>query len=138
MSLNLHPSKLFAEAQKIVAFREIAPFFAILGICAFISLIVVIWSSNQPNKIFYQTSIIGTVTDVYRDEEDVWYQIGKNWYIIINPLVNNLSIGDSIIKKSDSYKIVIFRDSIHIKNRGEIKEVGFIILEDMHPKNFKK
>jgi hypothetical protein len=138
MSLNLHPSKLFAEAQKIVEFRKIAPFFAILGICAFTSLIIVIWNSTQPNKFFYQTSIIGTVTDVYSDERDVWYKIGQNWYVIINPMTNNLAIGDSVFKESDSHDIIIFGGADNIKSKGEIEEVGFILLEGMHPKDIKK
>ena len=40
-------------------------------------------------------------------------------------MTNNLAVGDSIIKKSDSHEIVIFSNTNNVKSRGEIENVGF-------------
>lgn len=135
-------TKLVFESEKIIGFKiKISTLLYVVGggvgiyVCIML-FVLTSWNNNENSNVtFYQVSIIGTVTDVYRDEKDTWYEIGQNWYVLINPMTNNLVIGDSVFKESDSYDIIIFNGSENIKSKGVIEDVGFILLEDIHPKD---
>lgn len=138
-------TKLVFESEKIIGFKiKISTLLYVVGggVCLYVCIMIFVltsWNNNENSNVsFYQNRIIGTVTDVYSDERDVWYKIGQNWYVIINPMTNNLAIGDSVFKESNSHDIIIFGVADNIKSKGEIEDVGFILLEGMHPKDIKK
>lgn len=118
-------SKILQVTQKVVPFKTIAPIFIIMGVISLYLIIMTIHSDNKPNKYFYETLIIGKIDDIRHKEQYIWYKIGQDWFILLNNQTRDLSIGDSIYKKNNSYLIKVYDRTGKIKYEGEIKEIGF-------------
>jgi len=119
--------ELFETANKIVPFRKLMPMYIVLGIMGFITILGVILDSALPNKDFYHVTLIGRINDIHKEPKDTYFLIDHNWYLIKNECVNYMSIGDSLIKKKNSYTFTIL-GGIHseqVKFQQEVKRLVF-------------
>jgi hypothetical protein len=120
--------KLIVEAEKIVPFRKILPYFLALFIAAtifgFLNLIIKL----LPNKEYYLTEVIGKVQKIEEKDNNVYFFIGSKVFLIKDEVLVHLSVGDSLVKHSESYQIIVYNSRNEIK---VVKENKRIILREI-------
>jgi len=120
--------KLIVEAEKIVPFRKILPYFLALFIAAtiygFLNLIIKL----LPNKEYYITEVIGKVQKIEEKDNNVYFFIGSKVFLIKDEVLVHISVGDSLVKHSESYQIIVYDSRNEIK---VIKENKRIILREI-------
>ncbi len=75
--------------------------------------------SSELNKDFYSIGFIDRINDISLKDDGFHYEIGSNWFLVKNRMVNQMRIGDSIYKKPNSLHVII-KDSNRIKWDGEV------------------
>ncbi|MGQ1788379.1 MULTISPECIES: hypothetical protein [unclassified Saccharicrinis] len=117
-------NQLLTDAEKIAPSKKTVPililFFAI-GLCIIIGIIMY---SQQPNTIFFKTSINGKVNDIQKEIKNVYFLIDSTWYLIKKECIDEISTGDSIAKEKNSYTLTIYNKG-NIKWKGEVKKIKF-------------
>ena len=120
--------KLIVEAEKIVPFRKILPYFLALFIAAtifgFLNLIIKL----LPNKEYYLTEVIGKVQKIEEKNNNVYFFIGSKVFLIKDEVLVHISVGDSLVKHSESYQIIVYNSRNEIK---VVKENKRIILREI-------
>jgi len=115
----------FSELDKIVPLKKILPFFYFIGIVFLLGIIVGEICSNIPNTNFYKVELIGEVDEIINKPKDSFFYINDNWYLIKDDCIKYISLGDSIHKNLNSYKVIICDDLSDIKWQGQFKSLVF-------------
>lgn len=127
-NVQMRIDKLIVEAEKIVPFRKILPYFLALFIAAtifgFLNLIIKL----LPNKEYYLTEVIGKVQKIEEKNNNVYFFIGSKVFLIKDEVLVHISVGDSLVKHSESYQIIVYNSRNEIK---VVKENKRIILREI-------
>jgi hypothetical protein len=113
MKLNNYQN-LFNKVDKVFPNMKWDYFFIPFFIIVIIYFSFITLQSNKLNKEFYNIKLKATITNIERKEDGFYYYINSDWYHIKHPIVNYISIGDSILKEAQSLHI-------QVKNNNEVK-----------------
>lgn len=127
-NVQMRIDKLIVEAEKIVPFRKILPYFLALFIAATIYGFLNLITKLLPNKEYYTTEVIGKVQKIEEKDNNVYFFIGSKVFLIKDEILVHISVGDSLVKHSESYQIIIYDSRNEIK---VIKENKRIILREI-------
>jgi hypothetical protein len=117
--------RLFVEAQKIVPFKRVLPFFVLLFIIGTILIMSIIKESKMPNRDFFMVGLRGQVYEIESRPKDTYFLIGNKWYLIKNKCIDIICEGDSIEKPKDSYMLKVYDIKLKLKWQGEVKSLIF-------------
>jgi hypothetical protein len=78
--------------------------------------------SNTMNETFYGIDLSDKVESITLEENGFHFKIGKNWYLLKHPIVNYLSIGDSILKKPNSLYVKVKDSNNKVKWESEVRK----------------
>ena len=121
----MHINNMLKEAEKIIPFNKIKPFFILLGTVGIIIIVGNLINSSVPNPDFYRAELSGRVYKIETRPRDRYFLIGKNWYLIKCDIIDKISAGDSINKTQDSYILEVFDKESKVKWQGEVKSLTF-------------
>jgi len=62
---------------------------------------------DKNNQDFYKLELKSRISEIIEKEDGFHYRIDSNWYLIKHIIVKHISIGDSILKDSNSLDIII-------------------------------
>ena len=79
----------------------------LIAILCFVSII-----SNCSYSFFYKKNFNDTIEDIKKIDNIVYFKTQKNWYHLKHDIANKISIGDSIIKKKNTYQLILKRDNL--------------------------
>lgn len=121
----MYLNKLFKEAEKIVPFKRLLPFFLFLFVIGAVFVFLQIINSKMPNKDFFKVELNGLIHEIKYKPKNNYFQIGSKWYLIKDECIVHISIGDSINKPKDSYMLKIYNKQSNIKWQGEVQNLIF-------------
>lgn len=117
---------LFEEANKIVPFKKMLPFWVLLIIIGLVIIFTKVWNSKTPNQDFYKAELIGRVQNIQEQIGSTFFKIGAKWYLIKDECITHISVGDSIVKNRNSFHLMIFEEKSNIiKYQEEVKSLIF-------------
>lgn len=111
---------LFKKANKIIPFPKLVPLYVILILFA---LSVYFYKINNRSNTYFELEINGIVTQIMEQPKNVFFNIDNNWYLIKDEIIDEIVIGDSIVKKKDSYEFVLLNEKRGILKRIEKKNM---------------
>ncbi|SMO46814.1 hypothetical protein SAMN06265379_101958 [Saccharicrinis carchari] len=121
MNLN----KLYKEAEKIVAFKNLFPYFILLFIIGAVLVFSKIINSEMSNQDFFEAELNGLVNEIDLKPKNNYFQIKSKWYLIKDESIVFISKGDSLSKPKNSYMLIIYDKQQNIKWKGEVKNLIF-------------
>jgi hypothetical protein len=102
------------KVEKIIPINIQGKLFLIGFLIIITTFFINILETRKLNKEFFNLKLVNKIDNITFNKSGYHYKINKNWYIVKHPIVNYLSVGDSIIKDSNSLYV-------KIKNKNEIK-----------------
>ena len=121
----MYINKLFEEAENIIPFKRLVPFFILLIVIAAVFIFSKIANPVMHNQNFFEAELNGLVNKIKHKPKNNYFQIGSNWYLIKDECIVFISKGDSISKPRNSYTLKIYYNQSNIKWQGEVKRLIF-------------
>jgi hypothetical protein len=118
-------NKLFKEAEKIVPFKRLFPFFILLFTIGAVYVFSKLINSSLPNKEFFEAELSGKINEIKHSSKNNYFQIGTNWYLIKDECIVHFSKGDSISKLKNSYIVRVYDNQLNIKWQNEVQNLIF-------------
>ena len=81
--------------------------------------------NEKLDQEFYKFELVDRINEINHKENGFNYKIGASWYLIKHPLVNHMSVGDSIFKDSNSFYLVVRNNNIVIWDSEVRKNIIF-------------
>ena len=113
MKLNNYQD-LFNKVDRVFPIVKWNYFFIPFIIIVIIYFSFITLQGNELNEEYYNAKLKATIINIERRENGFHYYINSDWYHIKHPIVNYISIGDSILKEAQSLHI-------QVKNDDEVK-----------------
>ena len=107
-------NRIFKQINKVFPASRADYFFIPFIISVFIFCLILTLKESRLSEPFYSISFSSTVDEIEKRKEGYYYKIDMHWYLINNPIINFISVGDSILKKPESFHIKI-KDANRIK-----------------------
>jgi len=83
---------------------------------AFIIIVITqLFNAPDNEKIdqdFYKLELVERINEINHKKNGFNFRIGTSWYLIKHPLVDYMSIGDSIFKDSNSLYLIVRNNNI--------------------------
>ena len=113
--------KLFANAEKIVPFKKALPYLLTFFVVGTVFILLDFKSELQPSKEYYFTEAVGKVHKIEEKGNMVYFLIGTKLFLIKDEIIVNITLGDSVVKKSGSYVFTVYNSQNEVKVRKESK-----------------
>ena len=82
-----------------------------------------------PNYEYYKTGIRGKIEKIECRPKNNNFKIGGQWYFVQMPGIQNIEVGDEIVKEPDSWILTVYDSLGNIRYRDSLKTINFNLME---------
>ena len=100
-----------------------------IGVILMIIFVVGMFFLSFPNYEYYRTEIRGKVEKIEYKPKNNNFKIGTQWYFVQMPGIQNIEIGDEIMKGPDSWILTVYDSLGNIRYRDSLKTINFSLME---------
>ena len=118
-------NKLFKEANKIVSYKRMLPFFIILCVIGAVVVFSILIDTKMSNKDFFVAELNGPIYEIRQKPKNNYFLIGTKWYLIKDECIVNFSVDDSLNKTKNSYFLIVYDKQLKVKWQGNVKGLIF-------------